>query len=213
MFWKRPSRRRPETDALTEDGIGRVIAELRTKFDRASGGAAPRSARASRSRVAERRRQAIAASAFCRIGQCHEALAAEHNMSMLEARERQSEGVKAVLERSSSSRSRARGERVGHNDPAATSRRCALCSRTFRPRQSFAAPAHSSSHKFEWEVHGSIFQDQSDQTNGSSEPCCTGCLTICDKHTPHLPVSPPAPRPDDVAARGGRPDRWRERRP
>jgi hypothetical protein len=43
----------------------------------------------------------------------------------------------------SSSRSRARGERVGHTDPAATSRRCALCSRTCRPRQSFAAPAGS----------------------------------------------------------------------
>jgi hypothetical protein len=45
--------------------------------------------------------------------------------------------------RSSSSLSRARGERVRHTDPAAASRRCALCTRTFPPRQSFAAPAGS----------------------------------------------------------------------
>jgi hypothetical protein len=45
--------------------------------------------------------------------------------------------------RSSLDRSRARGERVGHTHPAATSRRCALYSRTCRPRQSFAAPAGS----------------------------------------------------------------------
>jgi hypothetical protein len=42
--------------------------------------------------------------------------------------------------RSSSNQSGAHGERVRRTDPVATSRRCALCSRTSRPRQSFAAP-------------------------------------------------------------------------
>jgi hypothetical protein len=61
-------------------------------------------------KVAESRRQAVAAMLFRHaaqrpqrvlqtFGQCHEALAAEHHMGVLEARERQPEVVEPVLER------------------------------------------------------------------------------------------------------------------